>query len=222
MEEIHSSAKEKGARLKQLRRLARFTQNETAKIAGIQLSTYKSWEAGKYSELPEKRAVFLIPAFKAEGIECTLEWLMHGIGSSPQKIHLFDTHFTPTELVLNETKTEYQKITEELNIFRKNHINTMDMSISDDAMSPLFSKNDVVAGIKLPKKYFSKALGQICIVQTKSGDILLRQIHEGSKPNCYHLLASNTHFRPTIMHDVELICIAPIAFWRRDTSNLMR
>lgn len=206
---------DKSFRLRLLRQLARLKQKDMAHVAGVSLSTYKSWESGKHNELPEKRAIFFIPALQAEGIGCSLEWLMTGVGDEPCKKYAVEP-LTHRELVLNETKSEYQKIHEELDVFRKNHINSLDLFINDEAMAPYVKKGDHVAGVKLLQKHFKKAIGENCIVQLKSGVILARQVHDGSKPNYYHLLNINTQCQPAIIHDIELIAIAPIIFLRKN------
>ncbi len=215
-----SPAKAKGERLQHLRKLARFSQKEIAKIINISLSGYKGWENGRHCGLPERRAIFLIPVFQAESIECSIEWLMCGIGEEPKKRqgHSFDENEKTTiEMVEKVTKTENECIHTELQFFRNNYLNSIDFIVLDDAMAPQFSPKDVVAGIKLSNKHFKNAIGLNCIVQTMAGDILLRQLQKGIKKDHYTLLCTNpTTSQEAIMHEVELINVAPVLWHRRE------
>lgn len=211
--------KAKGERLQRLRNLARFTQTDMANLANVSLSGYKGWEMGRHGGLPEKRAIFLVPIFQAEGINCNFEWLMYGIGNPPIK----NQGYCPTDnnvyhqLSENIAKTEKEHIQNELNLFRNNYLHSLDLIIPDDAMAPQFLPNDIVAGIKLSNKNFPRAIGLNCIVQTMAGDVLLRQLQKGIKKDCYTLICTNlASSQEIIMHEVELINVAPVLWHRRE------
>lgn len=211
--------KAKGGRLQQLRNLARFTQNDIANLANVSLSGYKGWEMGRHGGLPEKRAIFLVPIFQAEGINCNFEWLMYGVGNPPIK----NQGYCPTDNKVSHqifekfAKTEKEHIQDELNFFRNNYLNSLDLIIPDDAMAPQFLPNDIIAGIKLSNKNFHRAIGLNCIIQTMAGDILLRQLQKGIKKDRYTLLCTNlTSLQETILHEVELINVAPVLWHRKE------
>lgn len=216
---VSGAPKAKGERLQQLRRLARFTQTEMAKLINVSLSGYKGWEIGRHGGLPENRAIFLISIFQSEGINCNIEWLMHGIGNSPQKIQGYSPidNNASYQILGNIVKTEKKLIQNELQFFRSNYLNSIDLVILDDAMAPQFLPNDIVAGIKLLSKKFSQAIGLNCIIQTATGDILLRQLQKGIKKNRYTLICANSaSHQEIIMHEVELINVAPVLWHRRE------
>lgn len=217
--DLTSSSKQKGQRLQQLRKLARFSQKEIAKIANISLSAYKGWESGKHGGLPKRRAIFLLSIFQAESIECNLEWLMSGRGAPPRKNHGYNIQqIKPASANIIETiaKTETERIQHELQCFRSNYLDSMDYTVNDDAMAPIFLPQDVVAGVKLELKYYSRAFGMPCIVQLTNGEILLRQLRQGKQKNRYTLISTNIETKlANILNDIELINVAPVLWHRR-------
>lgn len=216
-----SSTKEKGQRLQHLRKMARFSQKEIANIINISLSAYKGWENGRHGGLPKRRAIFLLPIFQAEGIECNLEWLMSGRGDSPQKNLAYSTNKARKILRAKDNimqaiiKTESERIQDELRCFRSNYLDSIDFVVPDDAMAPMFLPQDVVAGIKLKPKYYSNAFGMPCIVQLIDGEILLRELRQGKEKNHYTLLCSNIETDQNILNEVELLNVAPVLWHRR-------
>lgn len=213
-----SSAKEKGQRLQQLRKLARFSQKEVANTVNISLSAYKGWENGRHGGLPKRRAIFLLPIFQAEGIECNLEWLMSGRGEPPQKNKTYSAKKiirARDNIIETITKTEQERIQDELRCFRSNYLDSIDFIVPDDAMAPMFLPQDMVAGVKLKPKYYSNAFGMPCIVQLINGEILLRELRQGKEKDHYTLLCNNIEINQNIINEVELINVAPVLWHRR-------
>ena len=210
------SPKEKGERLQYLRNLVRLTQKELAEIIQVSLSGYKGWENGRHGGIPEKRAIFLIKFFEAEGIQCSLEWLMYGIGSQPEKQR--DLHKNNImEIVSRNAKNEKEIMQDELHYFRSNYLNSIDFVVPDNLMMPNFLMNDIVAGVKLSSHHFQEAIGLNCIVQLVTGEILLRQLQQGIKKDYYSLLCTTpTDNKEIIIHEVKLINVAPVLWHRRE------
>ncbi|MGD9108180.1 MAG: helix-turn-helix transcriptional regulator [Gammaproteobacteria bacterium] len=218
-----SSAEEKGRRLQQLRKLARFSQKEVASLINISLSAYKGWENGRHGGLPKRRAIFLLPIFQAEGIECNLEWLMSGIGEPPQKNLVYSAKKAikaKDNIMQAIIKTEQERIQDELRCFRSNYLDSIDFVTPDDAMAPMFLPQDVVAGVKLKPKYYANAFGMPCIVQLTDGTILLRELRQGKEKDHYTLLCSNIETNQNILNEVELINVAPVLWHRRKQLTL--
>lgn len=202
---------ERGLRLKAVRKALRFSRPALQRKYGIKPSTLKNWEDGRFGGLRESSAWQMIEVFTAEGLECAIEWLLLGMGTPPLP-DLFPEE-TPTKA------EEIRFIQEELRIFRKNHPDTVDIIVGDNTMQPAFSLGDHVAGIRYYEKDFARVVsGKLprwaCIVQTSSGDSLIRLVEKGSREGYYrvHTFTAPPEETP---REIELFSIAPILWTRR-------
>lgn len=218
----------KAERLTQLRKLAKLGRNDIAQMAGVSVLTYKGWENAKFGGIPLKRASSLVELFQIEGIRCSVDWIMHGTGEPPKKILLHQT-IQFQNAITNATQQppeiiEQLQIKAELEFFRNNNeAETMSLTLPDDAMEPCFLQGDLVAGTKVPLEYADKTIGLNCIVRTKNNKVLLRQIQTGSDKISFTLLCLNSNSKQQfILHDVELIDIAPVIWIRRTAISLPR
>jgi ankyrin repeat protein len=92
---------EQGTRIKYLRKITHLTRRAFALKHKLSPGTLQNCEDGRYHGLTQKTALKLITAFKAEGIDCELEWLLFGEGIEP--IHSFKTTSpSQTQTHLNE------------------------------------------------------------------------------------------------------------------------
>jgi len=207
-------------RLKRLRNLANLSRKEMCDLADIKPDTLIGWEVARHGGLTENGANKIIACIAKEGVQCTLEWLLYDIGSSPTVLPNFDRVKANLQ---NEVKTlpvknnEEKLIIEELLLFRAHYRNAFDYIVEDDSMSPQYQLGDYVAGVKRYKKNISLVTEQDCIVQLTDGKILLRSLRQGSKPNLYTLLCTNlkTTTSTPVIYDVEIICAAPVVWIRR-------
>lgn len=215
-----SSAIAKAQRLRELRKITKFTREEIAKMSGAQFSTYKGWENAKYNGIPKRRAYYLTKNLATEGIKCTVEWIMNGIGNEPEKISLLPNNNADINKTLfQHNHPENNLIAEELSFFQQRHQDSLALTITDDGMEPFYTIGDTVAGIKLPEKSIKKAIGNHCIVQTRQNEILVRKLEMGQKQDHYTLLCLNSNTKEkSILYDMELIHIAPILWHRRNYS----
>ena len=222
------SPEAKANRLIQLRTLAKLSRKDVAQMANIAFSTYKGWENGRFGGIPQKRAVLLINAYQNEGISSSASWLMSGAGEPPEKLrhhqikHLKDAITAPASISFENM--EELKIKAELEFFcNNNKWETISITVPDDAMTPYFFQEDLVAGIKIPQENFTAAIGLNCLVRTKGNKILLRLVQEGCKENHFTLLCSNTNTKTQfVLHNVELIDIAPVTWVRRKITSLIK
>jgi len=76
----------KADRLTQLRKAAKLARKEIAKMAGVSVFTYKGWENARFGGIPEKRAHMLVNALLTEGIQCSVDWILYGLGTPPNKV----------------------------------------------------------------------------------------------------------------------------------------
>jgi DNA-binding XRE family transcriptional regulator len=217
MKASNELAKEKGKRLQQAREMVRFDRKEAAKIAEVSVHTYKGWEVGKYDGLPENRAKKLLPALAAEGLQCSLEWLMHGIGDAPKKTRGYQVKEELGEYTISESAPDEKAIKDELALFCKNCTNPLYLTIDDDSMTPQFLPGDVVAGKIVPKRTYKELIGSPCIIQLKTGEILLRQLQHGTIKNHYDLVCTNQNTQQTFcLSNIEIANVAVILWHRRE------
>ncbi|MGD9153842.1 MAG: hypothetical protein PVG30_09415 [Gammaproteobacteria bacterium] len=222
MTKVSSSlSKEKGKRLQQAREMVRFDRKEAAKIAGVSSHTYKGWEVGKYGGLPEKRAKKLLPAFEAEGLQCSLEWLMHGLGDEPKKVRGYKAKEELKDYAVQSEGASAEKcIKDELALFCKHVASPLYLTLDDDSMLPRFLSGDIVAGEVVPKRIYKTLVGEPCIVQLKTGEILLRKLQFGTEKNHYDLICANSNTqKPFCLSNVEIANLAVILWHRRELKK---
>ena len=78
------AAKKRASRLKSLREMTGLSRNDFHKRYGIPRGTLQNWESARFGGLTMKGAKNIIRAFTAEGINCDIDWLLYGTGSSPK------------------------------------------------------------------------------------------------------------------------------------------
>jgi transcriptional regulator with XRE-family HTH domain len=212
-----SSPQAKAERVRSIRAMAGFSRREMQEIYGINGNTLSGWERGIHTGLSKKGALQLITMLKDKNISCTVDWLLHGIGSGPQQFaNAVNINIEITADV--ETKS----IHEEIAVFRKNHHNTLDLIVQDNTMAPFFFIGDYVMGIQ-HKQSFHKYIGLDCIIELANGEIMLRKLAKGRADNRYSLICSNLD--PNSLeqnhYDVEIISLAPVIFTRRSEESLL-
>lgn len=211
----------KAQRLTQLRKFAKLSRNDIAKMAGVSVLTYKGWENAKFGGIPQRRALILIDIFQTEGIQSSVDWIMQGVGEPPKKILHHQINQFKTAIVSLHKQTpeniEQLCIKAELEFFCNNHgWETISLIVPDDAMEPYFLSEDLVAGVKIAHENFNNIVGLNCIVRTKTNKLLLRQIQKSNTNGLFTLLSLNSNSKQQlILYDMELIDIAPVVWLRR-------
>jgi len=212
-----SSPQAKAERVRSVRAMAGFSRREIEEKYGINGNTLSGWERGIHTGLSKKGALQLIAMLKDKNIACTLDWLLHGIGSGPQQ--LFGSSADCVEI---DADSEISSIHEEIAVFRKRHPNTLDLIVQDHSMTPCFNKGDYVIGIQ-HKQSFHKYIGLDCIVELVNGEILLRKLAKGRENNRFSLICTNLD--PNSLeqnrYDVEIASLAPVIFIRRIEEHLL-
>lgn len=209
-----SSHEARVRRVINLREATGLTRHAFAKKHNLPVSSLQNWEDPKGNGLTEKGAKKLAMLFSSEGISCTPEWLLHGIGLSPQ----INSNNFVEEL---SQKEDNKFISEELNLFYNHYKSAIDLVIIDDGMLPYFSMGEHVAGVRQVENDIQKLIGENCIVQLLTGEILVRLLKKGTLLNHYTLtcINSNTTVSKPTLYDVELISAASI-IWRRKPNTL--
>lgn len=215
-----ASREVRGLRVESLRKSLRLSRRAFGEKFGLSLNTLQNWEDNKNSGLSEEGAERLIKAFKLAGIQCSIEWLLYGVGTAPM---IADPLFNATKKPLkneasNTEEKEQQLIVEELKLFREHYaLQAIDFMVTDDGMEPRYKHGDYVAGLKHFNEKIIEVVGQDCILQTEEGDILLRQVKKGSVDHHFTLLCVNadTSVAKPILYDVKLLMAAPVVWMRR-------
>lgn len=214
-------ARERGERLRRIRNLANLSRKTLCEEAEININTYIGYEVGRYGGLTKKGADRVITYLTSKGVYCSLDWLMQGEGKAPKVI----TESTaPTSFLESETL----KMAEELQLFHSHYKNSIDYQIIDDGMLPLYEIGSYVAGVACSEVNIKKVVGFDCIVKTKSGELIVRNVREGRIENTYTLTCINpeTSVNSPILYDVKLSFAAKIIWHRKihktydDASNL--
>jgi HTH-type transcriptional regulator, cell division transcriptional repressor len=214
-----STTKARGKRLKSLRMMAGLSRKALEIEYNVSASTMQSWEDAKAGGLTEKGAKRAIEVFRQEGIRCTVDWLLFGIGLPPQlSDKLFQQQMQLQEAIEDRIEiTEERAIVNELLAFRQHNPNAVEFIVPDDGMMPLYHKGDYVAGKRRYQEAIDKVLGMDCIIETKENEVLLRRIKAGSRPGVYTLIClnPNTNVTEFALHDREVLSAAPVIWVRR-------
>lgn len=224
--DIITPERARARRVESMRKSMGFSRRAFEERYGVSASTLQNWEDVKLNGLTEKGATKLIRALKSDGVGCTLEWLMFGVGSAPQ----IPEHLIYKQPVLAKKRASQVVfdndeqdaiIAKELLLFREHHPHAIDLVVKDDGMAPRFIIGDYVAGVRRNKVHIKALLGLDCIVQTQEGDILLRKLKPGTADGFYTLACSNPNaeVKKPILYDVELIAAAPVIWMRRKDIN---
>lgn len=205
---------DRGERLRIVRSMLRMTIVEFAALCECGESTIRQWEQGRASGFTRKGAVKVCRVLEITPVACDIDWLLEGSQSPPH----FKQAKPPTKLSLpvhTADSSDEKSIKVEIEHFSQTAAEPLIMRVQDDAMEPFFLKGDYVAGNRIFGLKINQLVGQICIVQTVDGLILLRKIHSQHSEK-YRLLALNPNaVSELIMIESELVCAAAITrLWR--------
>jgi len=217
--EQQALSKERGKRLRLVRKMSGLTLKELAEKYNLGVSTIKYWECATNQGLSSKGAKKIINAMQNQGIQCSYMWLMHGIGLPPQflDIHRHDSTNNPksTDQVVYE---EEKSIAHEISLFCESIIDAITLTIFDDGMEPIYAMGDGVGGKRLYGEDITKTIGKNCIVETADKQLLCRRVAQSSNAGNFNLYCINPHTlaSPPHLYDVTLVSAAPISrVWRR-------
>lgn len=213
-----STPKTRGHRVKLLRRMTNMSRDAVAeKYSFLNANTLKSWEIGREGGVTLNGARRLLQMAKAEGIECSFDWLMYQIGDGPRVVNLGASDNKETKEHNISTSSEKKQIIDELRLFRFHHPNSIDYIVQDESMTPHYLPGDYIAGVAYQEHEFEKVIEKICIVQFEDGTKLLRLVKNGSSPNRVNLFSVNlqTQSSQLVLLDQTIVCAAPVLWQRR-------
>ena len=223
---IEKTLASSGDRLKRARVLAGLnTRREFEEKHQISANTLQGWEQGK-NPLSEKGARRVVEALKKEGLMCTVEWLMHGKGMPPRPFDVLNAGVgdsVRTDPVLAELNIrEEENIYRETQLFKELNLNSIVLTINDDAMEPYFSVGDYIGGVRLFNDEIERYLGTVCIIEFENNLILPRHLQKGSREGSYTASCTNpktTAPPPLNLYDVKVISAAPILWHRKKITS---
>lgn len=178
--------------------------------------TLLNWEYARYGGLSMKGAYALQEIFKKEGVvNCTIEWLLHGIGETPISMHFYPEDLSKEIL----TKFDDEKINKEINLFYIHHPNAIHTTIEDDLMQPYFKQGDYVAGVRCDFNNLENTLCQSYILQTYQGVFLVRNIITLDE-NGKFILKNNKSDKVESINSNKILSVAPIIWFRRKSNRV--
>lgn len=78
-----STPQARADRLRRLRHLANLSRKDMCDQE-LNINTLKAWELARFGGLPKDGAEKVIKRVAKEGVMCTSDWLLHGLGAGPQ------------------------------------------------------------------------------------------------------------------------------------------
>ena len=207
-------------RLKRLRKLTKKSRKSFAETYKISQGTLQNWETARFGGLTEKGAKLILEALKQENIHCTFNWLMYGAGAGPQKS--LPTNMADLSGAEAITGTKKQKINPaainiEHEAFLASHLNPITHKVVDETMMPFFSSGELVGGEAVESNNQSALLNKICIVKVEGMDTMVRRVRQGSEPNKFNLIITNTEDSSTnpVIYNATITQAAPIIWSRK-------
>lgn len=192
--EEQASPEARGDRLRKIRNLANLSRIDLCNSEVLKLNTYKGWELARFGGLPVDGAERVIRRVAEENVICSLDWLLYGKGQEP---------YILPQVNLGNIRDVNELILKEIMVFQGLYPNTAYTQIKDDALTPNYSKEDYVAGIKYFGNDIEKIINQICLVELATGEVLVRYLKKGNKKSIYQLLATNINHSLEIPHSIE-------------------
>ena len=213
-DEMLASSQARASRLKRMRRLTFLSRKEFAKKHDFSPGTLQNWETARFGGLTEKGARLILKAFKQEGIFCSYEWLMLGVGEGPV--------FTKSTLRGMRETTASRPVSDggvgqELKFFMQVHHGAVSVQLPDDSLEPYMSKGDWLAGVPCNAARRDEIIGKLCILELKEGGRVVRYVKELWADASVSCVAANP-FSDAGMLFAERIAvgkIVPVLWWRR-------
>jgi transcriptional regulator with XRE-family HTH domain len=219
---IEKTLQQPGERLRRARMLAGvMTRRAFEKKYHVSVNTLQGWEQGK-NPLSKKGAKRIVEALKCEGLICSIEWLIDGVGVPPRAFEmnatLISTGIDLEAAFLQINLQEEQAIYQELQTFKSHNPNPIIITVADDAMQPQFYCGDYVGGIRFTKhEEIQKYLGTACIIELADHTILPRYLHVGNEAETYTLSCTNFQSKnaPLTLFNTQVMSVAPIVWHRK-------
>lgn len=202
---------ERGNRLKICRTMLKKTLKDLGETYQVSIGSLSNWESGA-SSISEKNVDKILNFLAAEGLICSKEWLLEGNGPAPYL-------YTPLQGHEGKKEESFDLTTQflffkEIESFTKLHPEMLLTLVRDDSMLPFLTVGDYVGGPILAKAEYGQEQGNICIVEVKKEEFLIRQfyIRDDKILLLSHQARSEDNF---LLLDESPLRVAPLTFLRR-------
>lgn len=210
----------RGKRLKLLRQIAGLTRDQLAEAAEISNTTISYWENATYSGITQKGAEKVIKAISEIGIDCSVVWLMHGVGSGPNipagtvvAPPPYDVSTLGTFISGSIIGSSLQK---EIDVFVSTNRKAVITSIENTYMAPFLRKGDVVGGLWTPSEKLASQ--EFCIVKIEN-NLEVRNVQPLAKKGIFdlsYMTYAEDMTRAYQLKNIKLSELAPIIrIWRK-------
>ncbi len=185
----HNPPPTPGERLKAIRTFVQSIRKEFCKKTGISEHTLRSLEKNTVP-LTRNGALRICELLATEGILCTPEWLLKGIGTPPLTQESIKRKFTQT---FGEKEVEEDNvIAAEADNFLKKYSQSIVMVVLDNAMYPQFQRGDYLGGEEIPPSQLETHLKKACIIELDDPQgTFVRTLEKGRKPHTFSLSCLN-------------------------------
>ena len=213
-DEMLASSQARASRLKRMRRLTFLSRKEFAKKHAFSPGTLQNWETARFGGLTEKGARLILKAFKQEGIFCSYEWLMLGVGDGP----VFAK--SSRESVQNSASARSLPgvgVAQELRFFMQVHPGAVSIQLPDDSLEPYMSKGDWLCGVSCNIARRDEILGKLCILELKDGGAVVRYVKEITLDGLVSFVAANPFSSAQFLQEENVLVrrVVPILWWRQ-------
>lgn len=219
----HEGPQTVGERFRLARELSPLSRKSFCAKHDLNWYTVQSWELRRNFSRGVNVSKFC-EALAAEGIICTEDWLIEGIGPKPylessQEASAYAPPITSRQLKKHTSNYIESLIQEEVALFcdhsQKIGRQGVAIQISDEAMKPDFEYGEFVGALTIPEDKINHFHQVVCLVEAKPHHFLIRRLlKEG---DTYILLATNKDY-PLIR--LEQITSLGEIVWRRRLSVL--
>ena len=212
-----------GERFRIARELSPLSRKSFCAKHDLNWYTVQSWELRRNFSRGVNVSKFC-EALAAEGIICTEDWLIEGIGPKPylessQIANAYARPITSRQLKKHTPNLNESLIQEEIALFsehsRKIGRQGVAIQITDDAMTPDFEYGEFVGALNIPLDKIHNFHQVVCLIEATPHHFLIRRLLKEGET--YILLATNKDF-PLIR--LEQITSLSEIVWRRRISTI--
>lgn len=207
--------KQRGKRIKGLRKQTHLSRRAFALKHGVPTGTMQYWEDGNFGGLSEDGAYRLVKAFAREGFQCTPEWFLYGIGETPKFVSPIPEKQPSGEL---PAELKGDPLSQELKLFYQLHRGAIHEMITNNDYTPLLRKGDYVAGVQCFGTDIQAIVNQECIIKTIDGKTHIGRLTKQLKANDSYQLQNNlssTAKKQLTLKQADIISAAAIIWIRR-------
>lgn len=142
--------KERGLRLRYARGLALLSRKDLGKLIDYTERSQFSWEEGE-SPISDKIAFKVIYALQKYNVKCSYEWLMDGVGETPQRIENLQNLILDSALIAADDQLLFET---DIMLFKKRYPDSLVLEIRDDKAVPKYYRNDFLFAPRVSQEKF--------------------------------------------------------------------